>query len=182
MRAQLTYAQGQFAGLRTAIPKFKRDHYDCSVRLFRGAVAAFVMATAAQVHVDTGMSAASLKPLGKKVGANFTITPKTPKGRFWGTYMTGKSYRSKIRNMAEGIKAGQKAGTINYGTFPRPIMSFSFSIKVYQYWYWEAIRWQSLMAGEWAFKNYIKQNYESMVGAPLKKQLRIAFKIGEKRG
>lgn len=180
MRPQLTYGRAELSGFRTAIKNFSQKNYDSCVELLNGAAAAFVIAAANQVHVDTGMSAASLRPFGRKVNAEFPINPKRPV-RTWGSYMTGKSYRGKIRSIAEGLKAGERAYKINYGTPARPVMSFSFTIKVFQYAFHE-FTWQSLMAGEWAYKNYIRTNYDRVVGAPLRKQLRIVFKIGEKRG
>jgi hypothetical protein len=173
-RNKITYGKVSISNVRTAITDYKKKYYLAMKRLMKDAAAVFVKTAVAHVHVDTGMSAASLHPFGKKVGAPVlgSIIPKRAyrKGQ---TALSGRYYPKRWRSISEGEKAGKTAYEINVGSFERPYMSFRFQIKVWQYWYWEA-NWQSLNEASVDAEIFIDNNYEKYLPEGLDK----VFKYG----
>lgn len=160
--AKVVYGKINTTGLTKAIGKFNKTYHDRMKRLMRGAVTAFVKATVQYVHVETGMSAATLQALAKEVGSGVLgeIRPRVQEAvKNWGTTMTGRSYRNKQKSIAEGIKAGMSAYKLNYGTVKRPMMFLRFETNVYQYALHEP-EWVSLAAGLIAMTEYIDANFE----------------------
>ena len=177
MRNKITYGKVSITNVKTAITNYKYKYYLAMRRLMKDAAAVFVKTAVAHVHVDTGMSAASLHPFGKKVGAPVLgmISPRRiRKGQMsMGYGGRGKYYPKRWRSVSEGEKAGQTAYEINVGTQERPYMSFRFQIKVWQYWYWEA-NWQSLNEASVDAEIFIEKNYSKYLPEGLDK----VFKYG----
>lgn len=150
------------SNIRQAILDYKKKHYLAMKHLMRDAAAVFVESAVQHVHIDTGMSAASLEPLAK--AAKTTILDKftAKRVRRGVTSMTGRYYKNRIKGISEGIKAGKTAYKFNYGSYQRPIMSFTFQIKVWQYWYWES-DWQSLNEAMIDTEIWIEENYKDYV-------------------
>lgn len=130
-------------------------------RAWRRCIRAFLEDISMQgiIHVDTGMSKASLLPLARAVGMlgaiRSTIQPVVSSRK--GSYTMGGKYRSSPdRTMAEGEAAGENAFKIQYGTVEHPQFLFSFEIQVYQYFLHEIgaggkHAWNSIERGRNAF-------------------------------
>ena len=175
MRNKITYGKVSITNVKTAITNYKYKYYLAMRRLMKDAAAVFVKTAVAHVHVDTGMSAASLHPFGKKVGAPVlrSISPKRGPQKGAIAYTTGRFMKSRWKSIPEGVKAGETAYKINVGTKERPYMSFRFQIKVWQYWYWEA-NWQSLNEASVDAEIFIEKNYSKYLPEGLDK----VFKYG----
>jgi hypothetical protein len=172
-RTKLTYGRVSIVNVKTAITNYKVKYYNAMKRLMRDAAVVFVHSAVENVHVDTGMSAASLEPMAKKVRTSILpkISPK--RSRFGGMTMTGRYVPKKIRSVFEGTQVGRTAYKFNYGSRNRPYMSFQFQIKVWQYWYWEP-QWQSLLNASIDAEIFIDNNYEKYLPEGLNK----VFKYG----
>ena len=155
----ISYGRINATGLTKAIGKFNKTHHKNMKILMRGGVRAFVKAAVTYVHVDSGMSGASLQPLAQEVGTGILGTLGAPKSRKGQTSMAGRYYRQRQRSIAEGIKAGLRAYKLNYGTIKRPMMFLRFETNVYQYALWEP-SWDTLQIGVTAMVNYIYENYD----------------------
>lgn len=140
--------------------------------MLRAGTRAYIEAILPLIQVDTGMSKASLIPLGRairKVGAiRSSIVPER-KMRYGVTNMDG-SYDSKgIKNAAAGERAGQDAFKFDYGSQTNPAMSFEFRINVYQYWLQENYSkggtspWKTFDKGRKALIEYIRANSTKFV-------------------
>jgi len=103
------------------------DIWDAGVR-------AFIRAALKEIIVDTGMSAASLIPLGRLVkSAEINlITPR--RGPQIGYTQLGGSYvRNGIRGPKTGERFGKEAFTLTYGDPEKPVFYFSFKAVVFQH-------------------------------------------------
>jgi len=163
-RNKVTYAKVSITNIRRAITNYEEKYFFAMKKLMRDAAAVFVKTAVAHVHVDTGMSAASLEIMARKAGTSIlgSFSPRRiRKGAMTMSSASGRGiYMPKrFRSVKEGIRAGQTASTFSSGTRARPIMSFRFQIKVWQYWYWEA-NWQSLNEAAIDAEIFIENNYE----------------------
>jgi hypothetical protein len=157
---QISYGRIDTLTIKKSIGKFNKTYHERMKRLMRGSVRAFVKTAASIVHVDTGMSGASLQPLAQEVGTGILGTLKGGKVRKGQTSMAGRYYRNRQRSIAEGIKAGMRAYKLSYGTVQRPRMFLRFETKVYQYALWEGRLWDSLTPAVEAMVNYIYDNFD----------------------
>lgn len=157
-------------GLKPNVDVFSKRLHSNMTRLWNDATKAFLdeLVKNDLVKVDTGMSRASLIPLARAVRmltvVRASINPKvaSKKGAF---DMSGHYDSNGVRDIQHGIKLGEKAYKLNYGSERRPVFVFEFNIKVYQYWYNESFsngtnsaNWQSLEKGVAAFHDYIENN------------------------
>jgi len=143
---------------------FTKALHDRSVRVWNGAISAYIQAVANVVssHQDTAMSYASLFATARKVKALGKIPPASPK-RSDAQFSSGTQggYASAWKNQLLGEMAGEKCSEIHYGKAHRPILTFSFEIAVYQYLMHEVgnfrpgIAWESLEAGRQAMNDYL---------------------------
>lgn len=138
--------------------------------LFRDSVRAFVFEVAEGLsqHIDSGMSYASLMPLGGKVqirkileqalaGASFQRKLYLASGPFAGV--------SPFKSATHGSKLGQSAYVLNFGSEDSLKMTFEFRLVVLQ-WYLnenglgnnDQPAWNFLDKGQAAFKLYWDQN------------------------
>jgi len=157
---KISYGKISATGIKKAIGKFNKTYYKNMQVLMRGGIRAFVQAAVNEIHVDSGMSAASLQPLAIAAGTGilkhiFGAVPRQGQ-----TNMAGRYYRSRKRSIEEGIKAGMNAYQINYGTLARPKMFLTFKTNVYQYAKWEGELWDSIIPGVKALTDYIFDNFD----------------------
>jgi hypothetical protein len=165
--------------VRITFPEFKIDlsgyRKDIAGKmqdLWRGAIGAFVKGTMGLVHVDTGMSAASMRKaavtarIWGDIQQQIIRLQKHPEGRAW----YGRD-KSGYRSMQEGIALAEKATKV---IIEYPRMEFNFAIKVWQWKYWEE-DWGSLVAGRQAFNEYINTNFRDMIPS-LTKYIRVRRK------
>ena len=131
MRNKITYGKVSITNVKTAITNYKYKYYLAMRRLMKDAAAVFVKTAVAHVHVDTGMSAASLHPFGKKVGAPVlrSISPKRGPQKGAIAYTTGRFMKSRWKSIPEGVKAGETAYKINVGTKERHICLLDFRLR-----------------------------------------------------
>ena len=179
---KLSYGKLDLLGLRKAAVKFNKTFYKESQVLFNDGARTFVHVTVQFIHVDTGMAAGTLQPLAQKLGTGILSDIrgriKRP-GRLGYTTMTGRYYRSGIRTLSEGIKAGMSAYSLNYGSQKRPRMIMTFKTNVYQYALWEPINWHSLEFGLEAMRDYILMNFSRRFpSGDLARALNPRYKVG----
>lgn len=163
--------QSQFVrvkGLKPRVEVFTQKLHANMATLWRGATRAFIEEILKQdlIRVDTGMSKASLIPLGRAVkmvtairaGINpirdsrkgVTYENGTPSGQ----YVSGD-----FKTAALGEKIGEKSYILNFGSPTRPVFVFEFKILVYQYLIGENNRgWHTLETGQQAFLQYLRAN------------------------
>lgn len=129
----------------------------------------FLLATATQIHVDTGMSMASLLPLAKTVNLLLVVVPERDPRKGL-TDISGLYRRHRFKSMTEGEKAGKKAFTLTFGSAAQPVMRFRFEILIFQYLMHEfglvphtSGPWNSVLAGETAFREHFQKNWNSRV-------------------
>lgn len=157
---KISYGKISATGIKKAIGKFNKTYFENMQRLMRGGVRAFVQTAVLEIHVDSGMSAASLQPLAQAAGTGILkhlIGAVPRKGQ---TSMAGRYYRDRQRSIDAGIKAGMSAYQLNYGTIKRPKMFLRFNTNVYQYALWEGQLWDSIIPGVKAMTDYIFDNFD----------------------
>jgi hypothetical protein len=163
-------------GVKGNLPKFTKTMHEKLVRVWQGAVRAYleeIVKGSPQIHVDTGMSMASLLPLAAEVRmktvVRAAINPRVPsrKGMMilgpGGGISTATYDPNKVRSMAAGEQLGRKAYVLNYGSAGRPVMKFSFSIDVFQYLFHEEGNgtlqaYNTLQRGQDAFAKYLLEH------------------------
>ncbi|HUU87827.1 MAG TPA: hypothetical protein VMX17_08750 [Candidatus Glassbacteria bacterium] len=163
--AKLYYARADISDLKQRVDKYLKKYHNAMIRLYKDAAAEFVWRTVQEIHIDTGMSAASLEPLAASLGTSIIddISPFIKHGqRNWGTAMTGLSQKGRIRSIDAGFRAGQSAFRFSFGSVKNPYFIFEFKINVYQYAFWEK-NWQSLNKGLYYFVDFVESNYEAYV-------------------
>ena len=165
--ARLYYARADISDLKSRTEKYLKKYHEAMIRLYKDAAAEFVWRTVQEIHVDTGMSAASLEPLAESVGTSILgdISPFIKHGeRNWGTTMSGLSQKGRIRSIDAGFRAGQSAFRFSFGSVKNPYFIFEFKINVYQYSFWEYKgNWRSLEKGLEYFVDFVESNYEEYV-------------------
>ena len=117
------------------VKKFERLLAEGYRRLWEDSIAEFVRAVALSgiIHVDTGMSVASVAPLGRQVKL-FTqvLAEATTRNR------GGPAKPKKGKSKRAGIKLGEDAYSITFPTTSSQTMSFEFKIVVLQYFLHES--------------------------------------------
>lgn len=135
--------------------------------VFRGAIKAFITAAADRIHVDTGMSLASLIPLarelraGKFVEAQIAAQQKN-EFRLGYTDMNGVYHANQERSPEHGESLGEDAYAITIRADNSLRARFMFKIPVFQYSYHED-RWQSILYGRQAALEYLVDNFHRYV-------------------
>lgn len=134
--------------------------------LFRQCIRDFVLATARQIHVDTGMSVASLGPLAsvKGIGLGAVIEayaaghgPK--KGAYRPIGNANWAYTPDLIKRPElGWVYGEKAYKLDFGSEESPKFRFQFDIRIFQWFLHEepvaakdGQNWNAIQAGSAAF-------------------------------
>ena len=158
MRLHVTYGQVSISRIKSTIRDYKREYYLAMIQLIRDAAGVFVQTAVRNVHVDTGMSAASLEPFANWVDSSILHQIHPKRVRKGMTTITGKYQKQRFKSVSEGLKAGQTAFKMNFGTYNRPYMSFRYTIKVWQWLYWET-NWQSLNEAVIDAEIFIENNY-----------------------
>ena len=116
-------------------------------------------ATVAQnkVHVDTGMTLASLHALIDAIG-DFPVFRQVKRN----PYRPFKTLRGEVRKdkktgPEEGYKAGLKAFKIKKANMTTMTFSFRYKIQVYQWNEWED-EWRALSEAAKTFRRYLREN------------------------
>lgn len=146
--------------------------HESLIRLWRESVKAFILEASKHIHIDTGMSLASMQPLAANVRlSTFLQESLAGKGFRRGAYDINGQYRpDKNRSKAEGRLAGQKAYTLEFGTPKNTQLLFRFKIAVFQ-WKLHEIgysgqsgpAWQALDKGRAAFIEHFNNNFKAEV-------------------
>ena len=137
---------------------------------WNNAVREYVLAVAYNVgqHQDTGMSYASLFSIAKKVDAQIPDLANKRDSVKGLTYKSGVRAPDAFKTWQVGLKLGEKAGTINYGYYKRPTLSFTFEIRVFQFLinefgYGKGAAWSSLKDGQDALWKYLLKHNTSLI-------------------
>lgn len=145
-----------------------RSQYDILRDLWIDAMQEFVKAITAPgvIHLDTGMSKASIIPLGRAVAANYRTINKSIGAIVGGGSMGKKGYVSldgtyhpdvwRTRQLGEQL--GQKAFSFDLGVPEAPYFKFNFHIVVFQHKFHEP-EWDSLAEGKAAFLDFYHQEF-----------------------
>jgi len=172
---------GVLAGL-VSVPK-RKSYASSSVnvtthkkikQLFRAAVRAFIVETLNHVHVDSGMSAASLQPLAAKVQLRSAIVESLqgfgPTRGHQNAYGAFADNNAKWKSRALGQRLGQEAYELEFGTPRSPICKMVFEVPVLQFYLHEygyaasnTAPWAALTHGAEAFKQYIKNHWSEYI-------------------
>jgi hypothetical protein len=155
----------RYRPLKADVGTFTRDLHKNMTKLFNEAVREFVKAALPAIHIDTGMSRASVLPLARAVrmltGARSAIRPQ--RGPQKGAFTPGGTWRKSLtRGPDLGEEYGKRSFTLTYGTKERPIFRLDFDIRVYQWSRREAM-WAALVAGQRAFYSYVLEHWPSAV-------------------
>lgn len=152
---------------------FKYVHQQL-IKLWKDSVKSFIKEAQQHIHIDTGMSMASLQPLAANVRlSSFLQESLEGRGFRKGGYdMNGAYDPSKNRSKAAGRRAGEKAYLLSFGTHLNPELTFSFKIQVYQ-WYLHELGigkgsvtpWRALDHGKKAFINHFNTHFKTEVKA-----------------
>jgi len=128
-------------------------------RFWRMAIREFVRVAIRHVNGLTGMSRGSFIPLATAVKAKTAI-----RGVLRGTSQSGKLYyhigsplHKQPQTTALGMRAGEHAYSITWGSPSRLHLTFTFHISTIQHQVHEDL-WQSLDAGLEAMNTFIEQN------------------------
>lgn len=146
------------------ILKVLKTYHNRLKSLWRDSVKAFILATVDKMHVDTGMSVASLAPLGAKVKLQSVIL-EMARGRgprLGYTDISGAYNPTQYKSIAHGKSLGSKAYQLEFGTPSEPNLLFIFDIVVFQHKFHEPT-WDSIEAGKAAFLDYFNSNFASYI-------------------
>lgn len=140
------------------------------IRLWRDSVKEFIIATADAMSVDTGMSIASLQPLGAKVGfatlIRESLRGKGPKRGHSKAHGAFSNNNAPFKSRALGERLGRDAFDLEFGTPNVPVLKFTFKIVVLQHRLNDAglgnvpnpPMWRSIEKGTVAFKQFFNEN------------------------
>lgn len=169
---RIKYKRSDYKGLRKKLQNFDTSLYSrvCDLWMESAQYAIQSVILTQVIHVDTGMSAATILPLAKKARIDMEIRQiikaqrnparaKTDYTRVGITRMDGVYDTSGWRNMKVGEQAARKASKLLFGSEKRPWMVFEFDITVYQYALHEK-EWKSLTILFKSFNDYLKRNME----------------------
>lgn len=157
------------------IPGFNKAMFNEMVRLWKGAIDAFVdeLINGGKIHLDTGMSRASVIPLARefRLGKLAAATIHGRRGpRIGYTDISGTWHKRGMKSPETGERLGRKPKgyTVSVGTPGRLNFNFRFRIMVYQWAYYEA-EWGALTAARSAFINYVNKNKKEALRSSLRK-------------
>lgn len=132
--------------------------HESLIKIWKDCVRAFVLELTKHVHVDTGMSAASIEPLAARVGLQSMIIQslrgKGPKRGHRDINDPGFKYAAEniapFKSRALGKQLGQepRGYELTFGSPDSPIFTFTFNITVYQ-WYLHDSFGGSGSMGDW---------------------------------
>lgn len=142
----------------------KKECYKTLVALWERCVRAFVMETVKYIHIDTGMSAASLYGVAGQVHIETQLLqyimgkgPVAPHPAY--TDIGGTTHRGVKKSIPLGQQLGgrtPRAYKLRFGSEVNPVFVFEFNIVIFQYWLHEFghndAPWDSLEQGKQAFK------------------------------
>ena len=142
-----------------------RKVHDRAILLWEDCVREFIMATAAHVRIDTGMSVASLRPIANDVGIrNLIVAGFNGKGPKRGhKNITHPDYQdnmgdSKSESFGEQLGSKSDSYDISFGSPQTPFFTFSFRIAIFQWYLHETVanynksgNWTALEYGREAF-------------------------------
>jgi len=151
-------------------------------KLWKACTFSFLEAALDKIHVDTGMSAASLMPLAAKVQVRSQIeaqlagmgTPTKPGHKT--LYGRWASNNAEFKSRTLGEQLGKKSFALTYGDANNPIFSFDFEIAVFQLYLHETSEnwmnerggrksqnWHAIEAGYFAFLKHFDDNVDSYI-------------------
>jgi len=152
----------------------KQYSFNRIVRLWKDSVAAFITAVIPVIHINTGMSRASLigltddvnwgqKPSDspRKVLKSFVLSKLKPVANpstKWYVSMGGTPQIGIHKSQELGYQDGRRNYTLNFGSKDAPNLVFKFDISVYQWDKWEN-KWGTLEVGKDAFITYFEKNF-----------------------
>ena len=152
------------AGVRPQELELRKYVQQSLARLWRACAREFFIELVKHIHVDTGMSYASVIPLARKAHlASELMSNLSPRrSRPSHTSLEGTYIQGSPANVATGIAYGneavaQKRHDIDFGTPANIILRFRFEVVVYQYDKHD-IQWQSVNKAEAVFKLYWRTN------------------------
>ena len=153
--------------------------HDQMVRLWKAGVREFISEAIDRIHVDTGMSMASLSPLAAKVSFKSVLEatlagkgPKKPRNK--GHYTIDGNWIPNVpRSKALGESLGQSAYKLSFGTPKNAMLKFDFNIVVFQYElhemgyqkYGDKTPWDSLNAGKAAMLAFLENHYDEYINS-----------------
>jgi hypothetical protein len=158
MERYINYSLNMHASrIKTLIKEYDEKYYKKIRKIWEEAVREFIRNTVIDgtVHVRSGMSAGSFRPLAQKVSMDFSIAGKRRKGL---TDMEGNYHPELYQSVKAGMAAGRKSFKLNFGSAGRPVFDFTFDISVFQHG-WHEVNWQSLQKGMDAFYAYLQENW-----------------------
>ena len=144
--------------------------------IYRGSVRSFVekIILRGMQGTDTGMSKASLIPLGRAVRglvgnirSNITATKNVHRRQplYQSNSFPGMS---KYKSIKHGIALGEDAYLLSFGDIRNPVFLFKFEIRVLQYYLKEngldgSSAWNSLEIGRAAFLRHLEEHIKKMI-------------------
>lgn len=176
-------AQGLGISIKSFKPKTKAATYTATVhrdvtRIWQESARAFVRSIVTDsIHIDTGMSAASVLPLAAalrfkgKVQSTIRSQSRGPR-KGYGDPMD----YSKWRSIRHGMKLGERAYKLSYGTAARTLFQFEFNITVYQHSFHEEL-WNTIPKAEQAFLASLNAQIDDY-GVKLRRDLKSIFTGG----
>jgi len=126
--------------------------HNALIKLWKESIRAFVREAVKHIHIDTGMSYASLMPLAaqvrlrEEVGSALALTNPAKAGF---KNLTGQfaSNNARFKSKTFGEQLGREAFDIKFGTDKSPNLSFQFHIVVFQHFLHDEPRYQ--YSGNW---------------------------------
>lgn len=158
-------ARGLGIKIKSFKPRADIGNYTASVhrdikRIWQDAARAFVKELVTDaVHIDTGMSAASVLPLASvlrikgQMQAHISAMSGGPKRGYGDPWD-----RSKYRSIRHGMALGRNAYKLSFGTPQRTLFHFEFHITVFQHSFHEGT-WDSIPKASDAFMETLEAEY-----------------------
>ena len=141
--------------------------YNVMVEIWMGAISAFTDALINNdwIHVDTGMSKASVLPLAEKLrmGGILRAQINSKHGpRLGYTDLSGNYHPNVWKSIAQGKQYGKQAAYYTVGTKTNPRFYFRFKIMIYQWQFHEGpdavVKWNAINQAKEVFMQYITSN------------------------
>jgi len=134
------------------------------IACWKDSIKVFVKVALANMLIDTGMSKASLMPLGAQVRLGSFVNRDIFKSK------KSKSKRGPRKSRAAGQQLGRHAYDIKFGTPDQPDLSFEFHIVVFQHYLHDDVanykyskNVQSLEKGKKEFILFFSENWKSYI-------------------
>lgn len=149
------------------------------IELWKDSTRAFILETVKYVHVDTGMSMASLFPLAEKLKyAEFVSAELLRANGSKPGYKYGGT-----KSVTRGKEFGRQAYRLDFGTTISPVLKFDFQTVVYQYSINEIgmgnnnqDAWNSLEKGKASFLEFFESQFENYMDLPTLGKLLLGVK------